>query len=202
MALKPKLHIIAGPNGSGKTTFTQDLLGHEWSANCIFINPDEIAQNTFGDWNSPEAVIKAAQLATEYRMNLLEEGKSMVLETVMSSEEKIDFIRKAKESGYFVRLYFIGTDDPKINANRIMSRYMNGGHTVPIEKILSRYFKSIALFTYAAKLVDRSYVYDNSKDGSSPAKLFRTKDGVIFKTYPALNYHPWAKEVITELSKI
>ena len=124
----------------------------------------------------------------------------MVLETVMSSEEKIDFIRKAKESDYFVRLYFIGTDNPEINAKRVMSRFMNGGHSVPLEKIHSRYFKSIALFTYAAKLVDRSYAYDNSKDGSTPAKLFRTKDGVIFKTYPALNIHPWAKEVATELS--
>lgn len=54
---KPKLLIIAGPNGSGKTTFTKLLLGHYWSEDCLFINPDDIAQNEFGDWNSPDAVI-------------------------------------------------------------------------------------------------------------------------------------------------
>ena len=53
---KPKLLIIAGPNGSGKTTFTRLLLGHYWSDDCLFINPDDIAQHEFGDWNSPAAV--------------------------------------------------------------------------------------------------------------------------------------------------
>jgi len=57
--LRPKLIVIAGPNGSGKTTFTNQILRHDWSDGCTFINPDEIARNEFGDWNSPPAVKKA-----------------------------------------------------------------------------------------------------------------------------------------------
>ena len=53
-ALSPKLIVIAGPNGAGKTTFTNQVLRHDWSAGCVFINPDEIAKQDFGDWNSPE----------------------------------------------------------------------------------------------------------------------------------------------------
>lgn len=47
----PTLCIVAGPNGSGKTTTTIQLLANEWAADSLYINPDNIAQETFGDWN-------------------------------------------------------------------------------------------------------------------------------------------------------
>lgn len=65
--LKPTLIIIAGPNGSGKTTITSQILKHEWIVNSIYINPDEIAQNQFGDWNNPENSLKAAILSDKLR---------------------------------------------------------------------------------------------------------------------------------------
>jgi predicted ABC-type ATPase len=48
--------VVAGPNGSGKTTITEKLLRPEWMEDCQYINPDLIAQQEFGDWNSPAAV--------------------------------------------------------------------------------------------------------------------------------------------------
>ena len=60
----PTLCIVAGPNGSGKTTTTVQLLNDEWTADSLYINPDNIAQETFGDWNSPAAVLKAAEMDT------------------------------------------------------------------------------------------------------------------------------------------
>lgn len=41
---RPTLIIIAGPNGSGKTTITEQLLSHEWGEDCHYINPDQIAR--------------------------------------------------------------------------------------------------------------------------------------------------------------
>ena len=79
---KPTLCIVAGPNGSGKTTTTVQLLNNEWAADSIYINPDNIAQDTFGDWNSPEAVLKAAEEATRLRYDCLENGRDFVFETV------------------------------------------------------------------------------------------------------------------------
>ena len=55
----PEMIIIAGPNGSGKTSVTQKFLHHEWAENILYINPDEVANNKFGDWNSVEAILKA-----------------------------------------------------------------------------------------------------------------------------------------------
>jgi predicted ABC-type ATPase len=60
---KPVLIVIAGPNGSGKTTITSRVLHHEWLEDSIYINPDNIAQNMFGDWNNQDAVLKASQYA-------------------------------------------------------------------------------------------------------------------------------------------
>ena len=57
---RPVLIVIAGPNGSGKTTITSKILKHEWLENVLYINPDQVAQDRFGDWNSPEAVLQAA----------------------------------------------------------------------------------------------------------------------------------------------
>ena len=58
---KPVLIVIAGPNGSGKTTITSRILRHEWLEGAIYINPDQVAQERFGDWNSNESVMQAAQ---------------------------------------------------------------------------------------------------------------------------------------------
>jgi len=66
---KPILIVIAGPNGSGKTSVTSKILKHEWMENALYINPDIIAQEIFGDWNSPEAIMSSIK----YCENLREE---------------------------------------------------------------------------------------------------------------------------------
>lgn len=93
---RPTLCIVAGPNGSGKTSTTVQLLHNEWTENSFYINPDNIAQEQFGDWNSPVAVLKAAELATKMRYECLEKKQDFVFETVFSSEEKLQFVKDAK----------------------------------------------------------------------------------------------------------
>ena len=90
-AKKPELIVIAGPNGSGKTTVTQKFLHHNWSDGVLYINPDQIANDRFGDWNSREAILKAANYCSELREKCLIEKTSFVFETVLSSTDKIDF---------------------------------------------------------------------------------------------------------------
>jgi predicted ABC-type ATPase len=191
---KPILIVIAGPNGSGKTSITHKVLQHEWVENCVYINPDDIAKDTFGDWNSYEAVLKAAKLSTQMREDCLAEGKSLIFETVLSADDKIDFIKRAKDKGYFIRLFFVGTESPTINASRIAQRVMEGGHDVPISKIISRYSKSIANCCIVAKIIDRAYLYDNSIDFEEPKLLFRVSDGIITKQYHNINH--WALPVL------
>jgi predicted ABC-type ATPase len=67
---------------------------------------------------------------------------------------------------------------------------MTGGHDVPISKIVSRYYKSIANCNLLVSVVDRIYVYDNSVDDVFPELLFRASDGKLIKQYAML--HDWA----------
>lgn len=180
---KPVLIVIAGPNGSGKTTITSRVLQHDWLEDSLYINPDNVAQHMFGDWNNQEAVLKAAQYCQEQREECLKNKHSMIFETVMSTDEKINFIQRAKEAGFFIRLFFVGTSSPTINASRIAARVMKGGHDVPIAKIISRYAKSIINCGIASQYADRTYVYDNSTDGVEAQLIFRMTDGKVFKEY-------------------
>jgi predicted ABC-type ATPase len=186
----PKLIIISGPNGSGKTTVTDKILKHEWVENCEYINPDFIARDKFGDWNSKEMVLKAAEFAEKWRETCLENRKSLIFETVLSAPDKVDFVERAKKYGFFIRLFFICTDNPQINAARVAKRVMQGGHDVPIQKIVSRYYKSIANCCLLSKTVDRLYVYDNSVEKELPELLFRANSGKIVKSYNPM--HEWA----------
>lgn len=180
---RPVLIVIAGPNGSGKTTITSRILHHEWLENSVYINPDQVAQERFGDWNSADAVRQAAIFSTDWREQCLSDRQSMIFETVFSADDKLDFIRRARQAGFFIRLFFVCTESPMINAARIAGRVMKGGHDVPIAKIISRYQKSIINCKVATSIADRVYVYDNSVDGREARILFRLADGAIIKRY-------------------
>ena len=72
---------------------------------------------------------------------------------------------------------------------------MEGGHDVPITKIISRYIKSIANCAEIAGEIDRLYVYDNSVDGEEASPLFRLKEGQIGKIYTDI-MPEWAKNIL------
>jgi predicted ABC-type ATPase len=196
-SFKPRLIVVAGPNGAGKTSITEQLLRHEWMGGCEYVNPDFIARDEFGDWNAPDAVRRAAIRAAEVRERCLLEGRSLAFETVLSMPDKIDFIQRAKQAGFFVRLFFVGTDNPAINAKRVAQRVMEGGHDVPISKIIARYTRSLANCSVAARIADRAYIYDNSVDNTSARLLFRTSEGKLIKYYEVIN--PWAREILREI---
>lgn len=193
----PEVIIIAGPNGAGKTTITTQFLHHEWSEGTLYINPDIVAQEKFGDWNSKEAVIKAARYCENLREQCLKERRSFVFETVFSAQDKIDFILRAKAAGFFIRLFFICTSSPAINAFRIANRVMEGGHDVSISKIISRYQKSIINCCLISEIVDRLYVYDNSVDNAVATLQYRLSNGIMVKQYVD-SIAEWAKRILPQ----
>lgn len=180
---KPVLIVIAGPNGSGKTSVTSKILKHEWMEDAVYVNPDIIAQDKFGDWNSPVAIRQSIEYCENLREECLRNKKSLIFETVLSRIDKVDFVKRAIGNGFFVRLFFVSTQSPTINASRIASRVMEGGHDVPITKIISRFQKSIANASVLTRLVDRAYFYDNSIDNEDAKLLFRLSEGKLAKQY-------------------
>lgn len=141
---KPVLIVVAGANGSGKTTLTNQLLSDRWLRGVTYLNPDAIAEERFGGWNDPKAVLQAAQYVTEEREAALAKGASLAFETVFSSKDKLDYVRRAKQADCFVRIFYVCTALPDINAARVARRVMEGGHDVPITKIIQRFRGSLA----------------------------------------------------------
>ena len=194
---RPVLIVIAGPNGSGKTSMTSRFLIHEWLEDSEYFNPDYVARDLFGDWNNLESVLKAANYCNEWREKCLAERKSHIFETVMSAADKVDYILRAKEAGFFIRLFFVSTESPTINAKRVAQRVLYGGHDVPISKIISRYDKSIANCKILSAIVDSLYVYDNSIEDAEARLLFRLSDGKLAKRYVE-GLPNWASTILPE----
>ena len=196
--MRPVLIIVAGPNDSGKTSLTRTIFGHEWVTGCRYVNPDDIARDMFGDWNDPECVLKAATEATRQRHECLRLRQSLAFETVFSSPEKLQFLRDVKDAGFFMRMFFVSTDAPDINAARILNRVKESGHGVPVEEIHDRFGKSLANLAAAIPLCDRTYVYDNSADLQKAELQFRCVDDVLEKTYETAR--SWAESLRAHLS--
>ena len=154
-------------------------------------------QERFGDWNSEDAVLKSIKYCEEWREKCLLEKKSLIFETVLSADDKINYIERAMAAGFFVRLFFVCTASPAINASRIANRVMNGGHDVPISKIISRYQKSISNCRYIAKKVNRVYLYDNTAENTEATLLIRFADGNVAKRY-VQTLPEWAEQIVEE----
>ena len=104
-----------------------------------------------------------ASVAADFiRQKLLAAGVTFTFETVMSSPDKVEFLKKAQEQGFRTYLYYMATEDPEINISRVENRVKEGGHPVPKEKIVTRYHRSLELLAEAVQYTNRAYIFDNS----------------------------------------
>lgn len=161
MSEAPFLLILAGPNGSGKSTLTNYLIevGIDFGE---YINPDEIALTL--SVPEPQRSKRAQELADGHRDRCLSERLNFSFETVMSHQSKVDVLLRAAAAGYDVTLYFVCTSDPEINIRRVQNRVSLGGHDVPRDRIVARYWRSLNLLCGAAQVARRSVLFDNSAE--------------------------------------
>ena len=159
MTHSKQLWVLAGGNGAGKSTFYQRWLKPQ---GFPFINADVLAKTFFpGDPESHS--YDAAQLATELRLQLLQEGRSFCFETVFSHPSKTDFVAEAKVLGCEVILVFIHLEISSLNLARVAQRVADGGHSVPEEKVLTRIPRVLRHIKSAIPLCDRVHLLDNSR---------------------------------------
>lgn len=189
----PNLIILAGPNGSGKTTFAAQLLQHTWGIGCTSINADEIA-NKLGGWNNEESIRTAQKIAEQTLKEALQKKEDIIYETVFSHPSKLELLKNALKAGYFIRLFFICTESPRINIDRVADRFSQGGHTVPGDKVTARYARALLYGAEAMRLVQRGYLYDNSATATATENsfriIFRTMNGEQYKLYMPENELP------------
>lgn len=135
---RKKLFIIAGANGSGKSTLASELLPEE---KLEFLNADDIAKK-FCPSNIESVKITAGKEVFKQLYSFFEQNISFAIETTLAGNNHIKTIQKAKEKGYNVTLIYSFVDNPEICINRIKSRVMNGGHDIPNEDVIRRFYRS------------------------------------------------------------
>lgn len=95
----------------------------------------------------------------------------------MSHPSKLKFMKRAKEKGFKVYLYFVSLRDPQLNKLRVRTRVSQGGHAVDEQKIEERYKRTMGLLFDALKIADNAYLFDNS--AGEPNMFAIKEDGVI-----------------------
>ena len=164
----PILYVVVGPNGSGKSSIST-ALGIDGHLREFMVNPDLIACS-LEIMDPVERNLKAAEIAESARRGFIASKVSFGFETVGSTQDKLDFLREAKEKGYRIFLLFVTTRDPEINIARVRQRVLAGGHDVPEDKIRSRYHRTMGFLREYVDVSDIAYVFDNS--GRHPRVVF------------------------------
>ncbi len=161
---KPVFYLLAGPNGAGKSTLFRALvLAGTIPATVEFVNADlHEAAHLQHVADPAQRSEQARQWADARRAALLQAGQSFVSETVFSHESKLALIQEAQAAGFFVMLLVVALDQPERLLERVAQRVLEGGHTVPPERILARYPRTLAHLTQAVRLADAAILYDSA----------------------------------------
>ncbi|MBR0318105.1 MAG: zeta toxin family protein [Spirochaetia bacterium] len=112
-----------------------------------------------------------AAIADYLRQKMLKADSSFACETVFSHPSKLQFLREARKKGFKIYLYYVSTKNPEINIERVENRIQSGGHSVPEEKIKSRYVKTMNNLFDAVVLSDKAFLFDNSESDENLSYL-------------------------------
>lgn len=159
----PNLYIVSGCNGAGKTTASYTILPE--ILNCKeFVNADEIARGISPF--QPETVSFLAGRIMLQRINeLLEQSVDFAIETTLTTLSYRKTIELAKRKGYQITLLFFWLNDVNLAIERVKMRVAEGGHSIPQDVIVRRYYKGIFnLINVFTSLCDNWIVIDNSYD--------------------------------------
>lgn len=157
----PKLYIIAGCNGAGKTTASYTVLPEMLECK-EFVNADEIARG-LSPFNPESVVIDAGRLMLQRMDDLLSEGADFAFETTLSPRSYVRFINQAHKKGYFISLLFFWLPTPEQAIKRVDTRVRKGGHGVSAEVVRRRFRNGIKnLTTLYMPICDYWIIYDNS----------------------------------------
>lgn len=186
----PKLYIISGCNGSGKTTASYTLLPEMWECK-YFVNSDEFAKG-LSPFDPDKASLSAGRFMVKRINYLLERKEDFCIETTLSSRTLMNTIETARGYGYTITILFFWIDNVELAIKRVAARVTSGGHNVPEPTIRRRYRSGLRhFFEDYMPVSDRWMLADNT---TVPFKLIAqgwqknmvVQDNLMFESIKAL----------------
>jgi predicted ABC-type ATPase len=158
----PKLYIISGCNGSGKTTASYTLLPD--FLNCReFVNSDEFAKS-LSPFNPASASVTASRYMLMKINYLLERREDFAVETTLATRSLIKIVREAQGAGYEVTVLYFWLASPEMAIQRVHDRVLTGGHNIPDPVVRRRYVMGLQYFFESyIPVIDNWILADNSK---------------------------------------
>lgn len=155
------VYIIAGPNGSGKTTFATTFLP-EYAKCNLFINADLIAQG-LSPFSPQTVAIKSGKLVLEQIKQYSEKGVDFSFESTISGVTYLKYLKMLKEKQYKINIFFLWIPSSRLAIARVQNRVKQGGHNVPVKDIKRRFDRSIKkFFKNYIILADKWILFNNA----------------------------------------
>lgn len=156
------VYIIAGPNGSGKTTFAKKFLP-DYVSCPNFVNADLIAQG-LAPFAPRSAAIKAGKLVLQQIHEFAGRNVTFAFETTLAGKSYVNLLKELKLKAYALHLFFLWIPSPELAIARIKDRVLEGGHNVPAEDVRRRFRRGLDNFSKLYEpLLDSWMLFDNSK---------------------------------------
>lgn len=158
----PRLYIISGCNGAGKTTASYSLLP-EMLECSEFVNSDEFAKG-LSPFDPSKAAIQASRYMLMKIRYLLGRQRDFAVETTLATRTLLKTVKMAQAAGYTVTLLYFWLRTPEMAIDRVRARVEAGGHDIPEETIRRRYHVGIDyFFHYYSPICERWILADNSQ---------------------------------------
>ena len=170
------VYIIAGPNGSGKTTFASTFLP-EYAKCDRFINADLIATG-LSPFSPQQAAIKSGKLVLGQIKEYSESGVDFGFETTMSGVTYLKYFKMLKEKGYKIHIFFLWIPSTQLAIARVKDRVVQGGHNVPIADIKRRFERSTEKFFKQYRLLADKWILFNNAE-SKPRIIAKKQNAHI-----------------------
>jgi len=175
-ALRPRLWIVAGPNGCGKSSAYDRSDVDEFGGSVWIINPDLLTVRIRDQERLPlrDANLAAVVRIEEWLDASLDAYQTIGVETVLSTDKYRRLVAKARERGFELRLIYVYVSSLALQMERIAVRVAKGGHAVPEDKVRERRARSFAQLPWFFWQATSAWIFDNS--GVEPVLVGR-KDG-------------------------
>ncbi|MGM9736408.1 MAG: zeta toxin family protein [Candidatus Cryptobacteroides sp.] len=186
----PRMFIISGCNGSGKTTASYSVLPEMLECR-EFVNSDEFAKG-FSPFDPGKASILASRYMIAKIRYLLARQKDFAVETTLATRTLLKTVKIAQSAGYTVTVLYFWLNSPELAIARVKARVEAGGHNIPEETVRRRYKVGLSyFFNDYAPVCERWILADNSQipfrviaEGSKDT-IINIKDEETFKLIKA-----------------